>query len=392
MPVQAITGLPGSGKSCYAMRLMYNLFLDWARYEKKHKKPFERKLYTNIPLKIEAINKTASKDLGFDVDLSYSIVPLEEDFFVTENGEARAWWEDFELGSFVIVDEVQNLLPAQQNSDKQAKELRKSFMQYVSMHRHKQQDLIFMSQSITNVSTDIRKMIAVIYDVINVKDLKFGPFWPFQIPMADLDVVKEAWGMSTQFAHVKRGRQEGNKFVYDKNCEMFLMTPFLFDMYKSHTKSGDEVQSDRPSLKLGKIGSLLWLARRHGFRLGIATSVIYVALSTGMSTLKAMPTIVMEAVKGTAPEFSDKNAVSTPNRDAFSVTSISPPLVAAPLSEAKMPAEDIITGMLKGAVITPRGVLHVGDEFVYENEIEVISAVDFTKGILVFENGKTVHK
>ncbi len=384
MTVQAITGLPGSGKSCYAMKLMYDKFLDWARYEKKHGRAFERKLYTNIPLRVEAINETASKELGHEVDLSRQIVPLEESFFV-QDGEPWAWWESFDSGSFVIIDEVQNLLPAQQNSDKNAKSLRKSFMQYVSMHRHKQQDLIFMSQAIANVSTDIRKMIAVIYDVINIKDTKFGPFWPYQIPMSDIDVVKEAWGFSQQFAHIKRGRQEGGRFVYDKNCEMFLMTPFLFKMYKSHTKSDES--TDRPSLKLGKIGSLLWLIRRHGLRIGMATIILSVVLYSGWNTLKAMPTIVMEVVSGAAPEFSDGNkSASVPAAVPATV-----PVTAAPLPQTVL-QNDTVTGLLKGGVITPRGVLRKGDEFVHEGEKDAISNVDFGRGIIYLESGRKLHR
>jgi hypothetical protein len=389
MPVQAITGLPGSGKSCFAMHLMYTMFLDWARYEHKHGKPFERKLYTNIPLRIKKINETASKALGWEVDLTDQIIPLKEDFFL-QDGQPWAWWESFAEGSFVIVDEVQNLLPAQQNSDKAAKELRKNFMQYVSMHRHKQQDLIFMSQSISNVTTDIRKMISQIFDVVNIKDQKLGPFWPYQIPMSDIDVVKESWGYSTQFAHIMRGRQEGNRFRYDKNAEMFLMTPFLFDMYKSHTKS--EATTDRPSLKLGKIGSLLWLARRHGIRIGLATVILGYSIYAGWSTLRNMPTIVMETLKTAGPTIGQVEQTGTTSGDIPVTTApVSVPTTPPPLGE-RIVEDDTVTGLIRDGVITPRGVLRKGDEFVIDGKKDKIGAVNFGKGIVYLGSGKRVYK
>ncbi len=392
MPVQAITGLPGSGKSCYAMHLMYNMFLDWARYEKEHGQPFERKLYTNIPLRIKKINETATKALGWKVDLSGQIVPLKEEFFL-QDGQPWAWWESFDVGSFVVIDEVQNLLPAQQNSDKAAKELRKSFMQYVSMHRHKQQDLIFMSQSISNVTNDIRKMIAVTFDVVNIKEQKIGPRWPFQIPMADIDVVKESWGYSTQFAHIFRGRKEGNRIKYDKDCEMFLMTPFLYDMYQSHTKS--EATTDRPSLKLGKLGSLLWLGRRHGLRIGIASVLLGASLYAAWTVLRDMPNIVMGAFKMGGPQFSNVAPTPEPTAKDFPVTGKIGPPASIPITATPIVTKienDTITGLVRDGVITPRGVLRKGDEIVLDGEKDTVANIHFGKGIVYLGSGKKVYK
>ncbi len=64
---------------------------------------------------------------------------------------------------------------------------------------------------------------------------------------------------------------------------------------------------------------------------------------------------------------------------------------AAPIV-AEKPADDIVTGMLRDAVITPRGVLRKGDVFVFQGEMDVLSGVHFAKGIVFLKSGKKVQK
>jgi hypothetical protein len=56
MTLRAIHGKPGSGKSCYCVSLLLKQLADWVRYDREHDEPYERVLYTNIPLHIDAIN------------------------------------------------------------------------------------------------------------------------------------------------------------------------------------------------------------------------------------------------------------------------------------------------------------------------------------------------
>lgn len=261
MTLKAIHGKPRSGKTCYCVSLIMNMLSDWAEFERREDKPFPRRLVTNIPLHVEAINERLSKDLGFEVDLTDRIVLLNSDFFFDpyETGRYREWWESFETGDFIVIDEVHHYLPASARYKRDGMDYCDKFTQYVSMHGHRQHDLILLTQHIDNVNVEVKKQIETIYEVLNVKSQKLR--FPLSIPMEDIDVVREAWGCPQQLAHIRRGVCESRRVVYDKAFEIFVLTPSLFSLYRSHTMSGESL--DRPSLKLGRWGSLRWFAWRH---------------------------------------------------------------------------------------------------------------------------------
>ena len=89
MSLKVVHGKPGSGKTCYVVSLLYEMLLDWARYLLKHDEAYSRKLYTNIPLDVDAINEAASKELGTEIDFSEQIVILDDSFFSRERGLSR---------------------------------------------------------------------------------------------------------------------------------------------------------------------------------------------------------------------------------------------------------------------------------------------------------------
>ena len=91
MSLKVVHGKPGSGKTCYVVSLLYEMLLDWGRYLLKHDEAYSRKLYTNIPLDVDAINEAASKELGTEIDFSEQIVILDDSFF-RGNGGYRDWW------------------------------------------------------------------------------------------------------------------------------------------------------------------------------------------------------------------------------------------------------------------------------------------------------------
>ncbi len=265
MSLSLSEGLPGSGKTCYCVSLLYGHFRDWIQYERREGRPYPRRCWTNVPLDIEALNESLRGELGGDVDVSEYVVVLDYEFF---RGDAPAgqwcrWWEKFENEALIVIDEVHHYLPASLKRKNQ--DYSDRWMEYVSMHRHNRHDIIFLTQSLSNITTEVKNQIETVYSVRNVKNRSF-PF-PISIPFADVDVVKEAWGVDTQFCHVYRGAMHGRKMIQDADPLKFFLTRDLFRLYRSHTKSKES--SDRPSLKLSRLGSLWWFAKRHVWHLGL---------------------------------------------------------------------------------------------------------------------------
>lgn len=381
MGARAIEGKPGSGKSCYAVWLMVLLLTDWARYKKQHGKEYPRQLFTNIPLDIDAVNDYLTYELGFKVDMSSQIVLLDDGFFRDENGDFIEWWEKFPEAAYIVIDEFQFLLSASSKKDKEGKDHTEKFMLYISKHRHRQHDIILLSQSIKNISVEARRQLEVIYAVLNVKNVTVGR-WPFTLPMQDIDVVRESWGMPQQMAHIKRGVCEQDKVAYEKGCEVFLLRPALFNLYRSVTMATEVL--DRPSLKLGRLGSILWLLRRHGFRLVFSAAIALAILYSGINLVRTLPETMIAAMQVDMGE--QKSKPSTP-----------PAMVTTPDGEVRLPIpikpeDDTIIGFVKGGVITPRGVLRKDDHLIFEGEKDFVQSVDVMKGILYLGSGKKVQK
>ena len=396
MALRFIHGKPGSGKSCYCVSLIVKMLGDWARYKIKEGESYPRILFTNIPLHIDEINAYLSREIGQEVDLSDQIDILEEEFFRTEKGEFRDWWEDFPEKSFVVIDEVQFHLPAslkrrsgggQNYSDK--------MMEFVSTHRHKQMDLILMSQHIDNISVEVKRQIEVSYEVLNIKNSSVG-FWPYIIPVADIDVVREAWGFSVQLAHIRRDIFESKNRRQDKNYEVFVLSSSLFKLYRSHTKSDEAL--DRPSLKLGRIGSLVWFGRRHVFRLGFWT-IFLVSLFLGLrNVLAELPTVLVNSMVSSKFETKTGPPVTAPVLDEAAQKTADRYCEEDKKSDAVtvIPAvkldDDRILGFVKGGIITPRGVLRKDDHLIVDGEKDFVSSVDVGRRILYLGSGKKVQK
>lgn len=387
MTLQVIQGLPGSGKSCYAIDRAVKMLFDWAVYKYEKEKPYPRTLYTNIPIDIGAMNEHLTEQLGkedYEVDLSDQIVILDNPFFYDENGDYTDWWSKFDVGAFIIIDEVHHYLPASIKRQKGGQKYADKFKDYISMHRHEQHDIILLSQHIRNVSTEVRKMVQDVYNVINIKNVTIGR-WPFTLPMSDVDVVRESWGFPQQLAHISHGMCHGERVTYDKHAEVFLLTPTLFRLYQSHTKSSEAM--DRPSLKMSRWKSIAWLMRRNGFRLGFWTMAALAVLFGFFNLISKGPGVIQKTLTGglkpaTFVQKQEKTETDTPYRVVLPETSVN----------GKVDAEDQIFGFVRGGVITQRGVVRVDEHLFIDGEKDFVAGVDVVRGILYLGSGKKVQK
>jgi hypothetical protein len=373
---------------------------DWGRFKAEKGEPYPCLLYTNIPLDIDEVNKYLSDVLCTEIDISEQIVLLDDSFFRDGNGDYCRWWEKIEGASFVVIDEVHHYLPSGLKTDKAGKELAKAFVNYVSMHRHNQHELIFLSQHLNNVTPEVKRMTEIIYEVLNVKNMNLG-IWPFIVQMSDIDVVREAWGCPVQLAHIKRGVCSANSVQYDKNCEQFVLSPSLFRLYRSHTKSDEAF--DRPSLKLGRIGSVLWFFRRYFFKFAMYAIILITVIVAGRRVLSELPNTLIKAItvgepvkldKADKKEQKDNTTVSVTNSNNHNhnhehnhddIVEPLPTVVTEPTTE------DII-GFLPGGVITRTGILKQDDHILYKGERDYIKNVDVMRGILYLGSGNKVQK
>jgi hypothetical protein len=370
---------------------------DWARYKIEKGEPYPCILYTNIPLDIDEVNRYLTNKICMEIDLSEQIEILDDSFFRDKNGEHCQWWKKIEGAAFVVIDEVHHYLPSGLKTDKAGKELAKEFVNYVSMHRHNQHDLIFLSQHLNNVTPEVKRMTEVIYEVLNVKNMVFG-IWPFIIQMSDIDTVREAWGCPVQLAHIKRGVCSANSVQYDKVCQQFVLSPSLFKLYRSHTKSDEAF--DRPSLKLGRVGSLFWIFRRYFFKFAIYAIILITLIFAGKRVLSEIPNILMKAVVSTPTK------VETKLQDNVTVSSSVPfdhvhsascghdhshEIEPLPIIVTEPTTDDII-GFIPGGVITRTGILKQNDHILYKNERDYVKQVDVMRGILYLGSGNKVQK
>jgi hypothetical protein len=125
------------------------------------------------------------------------------------------------------------------------------------------QDLIFLTQHIENFAVQILGIADGILEVVNLKS-QFLPF-PLNIPVSDLDVIKESFGVKTQYYVVNHGKLRGRYVRWTGGTEKHLMVSEIFEIYQSHSLS--EVSGDRPSLSMSRVESIFWFLRKHGYHL-----------------------------------------------------------------------------------------------------------------------------
>ncbi|MDR2344683.1 MAG: zonular occludens toxin domain-containing protein [Planctomycetaceae bacterium] len=400
MSLRLIHGKPGSGKSCFCVDMLSKMLIDWADYRIKNNEVYPRRLLTNIPLDIQAINEYISKIVGQDIDLSDQIKLLSDRFFFTpkQSKEGKkeqiesgfvAWWEKFRRGDFIVIDEVHHYLSVNVKRRKGGLNLSESFTNYISMHRHRQHDLIFLSQHIDNVAPEVKKMVEVVFEVLNVKSMVIGKF-PFTIPMADIDVVRESWGYPVQLAHIRRGVCEARKVVYDKAHEVFILNSKLFSLYKSHTLSKESL--DRPSFKMSRFRSIVWFLSRHIVRLGFWFVILITLLFCLISFFKNFPSILVNSLVMSVPVSSDDQSSKKVVVSAVAVVPDASEKIVEVTEKDEKKVDVIIIGFIDRGVITNEGIKYVGDIIFYKGKEETIKFVDFRRGYVEFLSGVVFRK
>ncbi len=293
MSISLIIGKPGSGKSYYAVSRIAEMVREWCAFERREEKSFVRELYTNLYLNVEEFQKYIDSKIGEGIDVSKYIHHLDDDFFYSQSGDGpripRKWWEDIPNGSMIVIDEVHQYMPQGGTGQKDYMQL---FVEYVSTHRHREHDLYLITQHTDTIHKSILCMAQDIYNIINVKN-KVLPY--LNIPFADIDVIKEAWGCSRQIANVLYGNYVG-RAVKIQNQFTIVLKPEIFALYRSHILTENSGQ-DRPDLKLGRVGSILWFIRKHIFHLSIKAMLVVLAFKALGFLFTGLPSVMSNAMR-----------------------------------------------------------------------------------------------
>jgi hypothetical protein len=253
-----ICGKPGSGKSYHVMKLLVSMLSDWVRYELKHGQEFDSSVWTNMVINEEGMNKAVSSRVGKNVDAAKYVRFCDDSFFHDEM--QVYWWKKFPAKALIIIDEVHMYLG--QNIDYGSMDLETECTNWMSTHRHSQQEIWFITQHTDQFSRSILGIADRLLEVVNLKSMNL-PF-PFSIPLSDIYELKKAFGIKTQYYQANNGQFRGKAIRWDGLSERFLMSREIFEVYKSHDAGSD---SDRPELNLTPFEGCMWFARKHAWHL-----------------------------------------------------------------------------------------------------------------------------
>ncbi len=378
--LRIIIGKPGSGKSYYAVKQMVGMLEDWVRYEIENGEPYGRRIYTNIGLDIGAINGFLSRKLKETVDVEKYVVQLDDEELERQAEARYQWWRDIEPKAFVCIDEVHKFLG--EGLVYESKPYRDAHRDWVMEHRKMQRDIVYITQHQDN--TD-RSVLRGAEDRVENAKVVTIPY--LQIPIADVDVVKEAWGCLRQYAVAVRGVYEHSRVVFNGDKEHVFLDSAIFACYRSHA-AGMEA-SDRPSLKLGRIRSIIWFARRHAWHLALKAVCVVLAWKMFWLTVDTVasgfndekPRAVKPAAQGPAD-----GVLPDPAINAHDV-----PVIVRNHGVAEHPGDDRIYGLFPGGVITPRGVVRLDEHVTFEGERDFVRSVNVTRGIVFLGSGRQVR-
>jgi hypothetical protein len=392
-----IAGKPGSGKTYHMMSLLTDNLTDWIRYENKHGQPFDSTVQTNIIINIEGLNETISKRIGKEVDVSPYIHYCDDKFFRDEN--RVFWWQKFPPKSLIVIDEVHQYLG--KTVEYGSLDVEAELINFLSTHRHGQQELYFLTQHIDQFANQILGIADVLLEIVNVKSLHL-PF-PISVPMSDIDEVKRAFGIKTQYYQANVGNFRGKAVKWSGATSRHLMSEEIYRVYKSHTKS--EESSDRPSLDMSPIEGLIWFARRHWWHLlpklagVVSLPFVIVWIMHGVPSLLSAAVVKSKIESSVTLQKTESLPVEKPMRSEVpeplptKTSSPVPPPSGSILgfgNDKPEPVSEIVMLFPNGILLSNGKKYKIGETLTIEGKEETLKCVNVRCGIVGFVSGKTV--
>lgn len=394
-----ISGKPGSGKTYHMAKLLVAMLTDWVRFELKTDSVFESTVWSNIVFNIEGINETISKSVGREVNVSHYIHYCDDSFF--SDPECVYWWQKFPKKSMIIIDEVHFHLG--RKVDYGSLDLESELINWLSTHRHGQQEIYFLTQHTDQFASSILGIADTLFEIVNVKTAFLR--WPISVPMADVDTLKRSFGIKTQYYQANEGKYRGRAVRWDGSSTKHLMTKDIFRAYQSHD-AGVEA-SDRPELRMTPWEGLLWFGRRHAWhlcpKLGCIALLPYggmyllmAAASGGSAPMEKAAVVKKESERAPASAGESKQKpverpVVKENLPAKSAIAASAALPSVSFVKSVVKEKKIVMLYQEGVMCDDGSKVSVGEAFDYEGKKETIACVNAARGIVGFQSGKKVR-
>ena len=385
-----IAGKPGSGKSYHMSMLLVDMLTDWARYELKHREPYDSSVWINITLREDGLNETISKRVGQEVDVWKYINFCDSSFF--NDTECIYWWTKFPAKAVIVIDEVHVYLG--KKVEYGSLDLESELINWISQHRHTQQVIYFLSQHTDQFAKQILGIADTLLEIVNMKSLTL-PF-PISVPMLDIYELKSAWGIKTQYYQANVGNFRGKAIRWSGAIDRHMMTPDIYRVYKSHDTGMSE--SDRPSLNMSRWESVCWFVRKHGWHLFPKIGGIVAVPVVAAKVLLGLPVLLMEAAGGSSAN-AEVPAVTANASEVF-LSSNAPVLRPIPLREEAVPVEKVesVPKKTKGAkvvmlfnggvILDDSRKVTIGETIDFDGKTETLACACAVCGVIGFESGK----
>ncbi len=311
MTIKIIYGKPGSGKSYHAVKVMAEILCDWARVERKKGERYPQRLYTNLPINRDTMKAYVEKEIGFEFDVDYYLVSLDDKFFrrpeyqldnrgckIMVDGKpvVSYWWDDLPDDLLIVIDEIHRFLGKEYAYVRPLEESA-ALRDYMGMHRHHRHDWILLTQDKGQIARDVLRMSEQAIHVFNAKSMTLG--FPISIPGEDIETLLKGFGVTRQLYRVRAGTYSGNRVVFDGTTSAFVMTPEIFALYTSNTLAASKVDivGDRALPFDGKIGAVLWFAKRHFPHLAFKFVDGFLLIVAFVEIVPNLPAILVNSAK-----------------------------------------------------------------------------------------------
>ena len=427
-----IAGKPGSGKSYHVAMLVVDMLSDWVRYELRKGMAYNSSIWTNMKFELDGLNATVGSRVGKEADVSGYMNYCDSDFF--NDPDCTYWWNKFPAQSVIIIDEVHFHLG--KKVEYGSLDLEQELINWVSIHRHSQQQIYFISQHTDQFANQILGVADKLLEIVNVKSLELP--WPISIPMSDVDELKRSFGITTQYYQANVGNFRGKAIKWSGAAQRNMMSSDIYRVYRSASHGSVSESLDRPSLEMQWWEGLLWFSRRHMWHLlpkmGLIVSIPFLFLwltfslpdlfaasvvggtkleqkddrkeeraesaVAGKSELPSIPSVGVVSSSASRTPVLDKGSVGEVGRsvaggvglgkEVNELSAATQSVPAAPKVESKRVLK-IVMLYQEGVMLDDGKKIAIGETFEVDGSPETLSCACPVCGVIVFKSGKRIR-
>lgn len=261
--ITIVIGKPGAGKSYDTVFRLAGDLID--RVNRSAELPT---IVTNLKLNLDEFNEYIRRQTKRDIEIDLQLL-TDEDL------DQYCWWRNLPDNARIILDESQFYW----SSNRIDPACQQNLIETLSTHRHRRQDFILLTQSLTSLSVDIRKYAENVIEVLNAKSITL-PF-PISIPLRDIQTLAYSFGSRRQIYRTREGLLEGTyKVAWEGELKICRTSPAIYRLYRStdHKKDGDNPLPFADGPGMWRRG-LKWFFYKYGFGILIKLTIVITPLT-----------------------------------------------------------------------------------------------------------------